>query len=91
MSDLVEDFLAREKDGLAGLESEIPQAFQGKATKFANFSIFLSENLEILENGDGFNDGMQSQGEKRRKISKKFRKNPQNSKISNFYHKWRHS
>lgn len=29
MSDLVEDFLAREKDGLAGLEDEIPQAFQG--------------------------------------------------------------
>lgn len=29
MSDLVEDFLAREKDGLAGLENEIPQAFQG--------------------------------------------------------------
>lgn len=29
MSDPVEDFLAREKDGLAGLESEIPQAFQG--------------------------------------------------------------
>jgi hypothetical protein len=30
MSDLVEDFLAREKDGLAGLEDEIPQAFQGE-------------------------------------------------------------
>lgn len=29
MSDPVEDFLAREKDGLAGLENEIPQAFQG--------------------------------------------------------------
>ncbi|KAG5668470.1 hypothetical protein PVAND_016410 [Polypedilum vanderplanki] len=28
MSGLVEDFLAREKDGLAGLEDEIPQAFQ---------------------------------------------------------------
>lgn len=28
MSDLVEDFLAREKDGLSGLEDEIPQAFQ---------------------------------------------------------------
>jgi hypothetical protein len=29
MSDLVEDFLAREKDGLQGLENDIPQAFQG--------------------------------------------------------------
>lgn len=32
MSDLVEDFLAREKDGLAGLENEIPSAFDGKQT-----------------------------------------------------------
>lgn len=29
MSNLVEDFLAREKDGLAGLEGDIPQAFEG--------------------------------------------------------------
>lgn len=33
MSDLVEDFLAREKDGLAGLEGEIPDAFDGKSQK----------------------------------------------------------
>ncbi|KAL7014699.1 hypothetical protein ACKWTF_016075 [Chironomus riparius] len=33
MSDLVEDFLAREKDGLAGLEDEIPQAFQAFESK----------------------------------------------------------
>ena len=33
MSDLVEDFLAREKDGLAGLEGEIPAAFDGKTMK----------------------------------------------------------
>lgn len=30
MSDLVEEFLAREKDGLAGLENEIPSAFDGE-------------------------------------------------------------
>ncbi|KAL7014698.1 hypothetical protein ACKWTF_016075 [Chironomus riparius] len=34
MSDLVEDFLAREKDGLAGLEDEIPQAFQENSNDF---------------------------------------------------------
>lgn len=39
MSDLVEDFLAREKDGLAGLEDEIPQAFQGK---------FFHQNVQLF-------------------------------------------
>lgn len=38
MSDAVEDFLAREKDGLAGLENDI-QAFQGEQ------KIFLSGNF----------------------------------------------
>lgn len=33
MSDLVEDFLSRERDGLAGLENEIPSAFDGKELK----------------------------------------------------------
>lgn len=49
MSDLVEDFLAREKDGLAGLEDEIPQAFQG----MKNFLTFHS--LLIVEIFDDFN------------------------------------
>jgi hypothetical protein len=40
MSDLVEDFLAREKDGLAGLENEIPQAFQGRKITFNYFQYF---------------------------------------------------
>jgi hypothetical protein len=30
MSDMVDDFLAREKDGLAGLEDDIPSAFEGR-------------------------------------------------------------
>lgn len=30
MSDLVEEFLAREKSELAGLEDDIPSAFNGK-------------------------------------------------------------
>lgn len=40
MSDLVEDFLAREKDGLAGLENEIPSAFDGK--RCLEFSLAIS-------------------------------------------------
>lgn len=35
MSDPVEDFLAREKDGLAGLENEIPSAFDGKMSEIS--------------------------------------------------------
>lgn len=49
MSDPVEDFLAREKDGLAGLEGEIPQAFQGESKYLIKF---LDLILLILENGD---------------------------------------
>lgn len=30
MNDLVEDFINGEKDGLAGLEGEIPSVFKGK-------------------------------------------------------------
>lgn len=44
MSDLVEEFLIREKDGLAGLEGEIPSAFDGKA-----ISIF-SCDIDVLIN-----------------------------------------
>lgn len=40
MSDLVEDFLAREKDGLAGLENEIPSAFDGKDSENFVFAIY---------------------------------------------------
>ncbi|CRL08224.1 CLUMA_CG020909, isoform A [Clunio marinus] len=36
MSELVEDFLAREKDGLSGLEKEIPSAFQENGDISAN-------------------------------------------------------
>lgn len=43
MSDLVEDFLAREKDGLAGLENEIPSAFDGK--RCLQFSLRLIEEV----------------------------------------------
>lgn len=39
MSDLVEDFLAREKDGLAGLENEIPSAIDGRKTDNSLFAI----------------------------------------------------
>lgn len=57
MSDLVEEFLVREKDGLAGLEGEIPSAFDGKATAtfylryrcFDQFSFvqFLTQNFQL--------------------------------------------
>lgn len=40
MSDLVEDFLARERDGLAGLENEIPSAFDGKAKRDSVFATY---------------------------------------------------
>lgn len=39
MSDLVEDFLAREKDGLAGLENEIPSAIDGEKPENLPFAI----------------------------------------------------
>lgn len=46
MSDLVEDFLAREKDGLAGLENEIPSAFDGE--KFLiNYSTIIDLTMNF--------------------------------------------
>jgi len=51
MSDLVEDFLAREKDGLAGLEGEIPAAFDAQSGD----SFGVNSNPE-----DGFNDANNS-------------------------------
>lgn len=44
MSDLVEDFLAREKDGLAGLENEIPAAIDGEKSENC-FLRFISDFL----------------------------------------------
>lgn len=63
MSDLVEDFLAREKDGLAGLEGDIPSAFECRIFHNSYFcdlefsSIFLlAQSEETMKNssGDGF-------------------------------------
>ena len=48
MSDLVEDFLAREKDGLAGLEDEIPQAFQGGFLKIDQKNFFNFIDCKFL-------------------------------------------
>lgn len=69
MSDLVEDFLAREKDGLAGLENEIPSAFDGNCCLQFSFAIYqgkfiLAQNDDGLRNNpsDGFNDGQDSFG-----------------------------
>lgn len=72
MSDPVEDFLAREKDGLAGLENEIPSAFDGKISEILflrlivwllisrKFPALSSDSFGGNSNADGLNDGLDS-------------------------------
>lgn len=56
MSDLVEEFLAREKNELAGLEDDIPSAFNGKKFKILKMKILMSsENYKqglLIHAGD---------------------------------------